>query len=68
MSQHHTHALEKIVAAYGSIGAVLPRLSRYNAAFPDNRDFQQILGYLFEDILEFHSRAYRILKQPGELS
>ncbi|KAM0437530.1 hypothetical protein ACHAPT_001894 [Fusarium lateritium] len=64
-AQHHTHALDKLLSAYGSIGVALPRLARYGEAFPDNHDFQKLLAYLYGDIIEFHRRAYRLIQKPG---
>jgi hypothetical protein len=63
-----TTALDKIVSAYGHIGAALPRFSRYNEAFGDRHDVQQLLAFLYEDIIEFHRRAYRLVKRSGILS
>ncbi|KAJ3530677.1 hypothetical protein NM208_g8843 [Fusarium decemcellulare] len=64
-AQHHTHALDKLLTAYGSIGAALPRLARYGEAFPDNHEFQLLLSYMYSDIIEFHSRAYRLIRKPS---
>ncbi|KXH44710.1 hypothetical protein CSIM01_09536 [Colletotrichum simmondsii] len=65
ISQDHMHALDEILSAYGRIGASLPRLSRYGNAFPDSHDFQQLLGHIYEDIIDFHCHAYRLVQKPG---
>ncbi|KAK1542602.1 NACHT domain-containing protein [Colletotrichum paranaense] len=65
ISQDHTHALDKILAAYSRIGTSLPRFSRYGNAFPDSHDFQQLLGHIYEDIIDFHCHAYRLVQKPG---
>ncbi|KAF9873876.1 NACHT domain-containing protein [Colletotrichum karsti] len=65
LAQDHTHALDKLLSAYGSIGAALPRMSRYSEAFPENYELQQLLGHLCEDIIDFHNRAYCLLRKPG---
>ncbi|KAL8700479.1 MAG: hypothetical protein Q9201_005424 [Fulgogasparrea decipioides] len=49
--------------AYSAIGDVLPRLDKLKAAFGDTADFQQILGLIYSDILEFHQRAYKMFRR-----
>lgn len=49
------------------IGEAMPRFDRLSAAFKDNEDFQQILGFFYSDILEFHGRAYKFFRQRGKL-
>ncbi|KAK1463568.1 NACHT domain-containing protein [Colletotrichum cuscutae] len=41
----------------------LPRLSRYGDAFPDQHNFQQLLGHIYEDIIDFHCHAYRLVRK-----
>ncbi|KXH58631.1 NACHT domain-containing protein [Colletotrichum salicis] len=65
ISQDHTHALDQILSAYSRIGALLPHFSRYRDAFPDSHDFQQLLGHIYEDIIDFHCHAYRLVQKPG---
>ncbi|UQC74164.1 NACHT domain-containing protein [Colletotrichum lupini] len=55
----------QILSAYSRIGASLPRFSRYGNAFPDSHDFQQLLGHIYEDIIDFHCHAYRLVQKPG---
>ncbi|KAF5231060.1 hypothetical protein FAUST_9501 [Fusarium austroamericanum] len=64
-AQYHVHALDKLLSAYGSIGLALPRLARYGETFPDNHQFQHLLAYLYSDIIEFHTRAFRLIRKPG---
>lgn len=64
-AQDHSKVLEKIITAYASIGMALPRMARYGDTFPDNYELQQLLGHLLEDIIDFHSRAYRLMRKPG---
>lgn len=66
-AQHHVHAMDKLLTAYGSIGNALPRLTRYGETFPNNYDFQQLLASLYGDIIDFHTRAFRLLQKPGSL-
>ncbi|KAF7535698.1 hypothetical protein G7054_g5180 [Neopestalotiopsis clavispora] len=64
-ARDHAHVLDKLLMAYGNIGTHMPRLSRYAEAFPDDHAFQQMVAYLFEDVLEFHRKAYSMIKKPG---
>ncbi|KAI1421261.1 hypothetical protein F5Y12DRAFT_790113 [Xylaria sp. FL1777] len=61
----YTHALDTILTAYGDIGRNMPRLARFAEVFPQDRSVQQLIALLFEDILEFHRRAYSLTKKPG---
>ncbi|KAM0247555.1 hypothetical protein ACHAP5_004005 [Fusarium lateritium] len=63
--QDHTHALDKVLSAYGQIGLQMPRFSRFAEVFPNDRSFQHLLGFLFEDVLEFHRRAYAMIRKSG---
>ncbi|KAK8057086.1 hypothetical protein PG996_011023 [Apiospora saccharicola] len=63
--QEHTHALETILAAYADIGSRMPRLSVYLDAFRDNQSFQHLIAFMFEDIVEFHRKAYSWITKPG---
>ena len=49
------------------IGDAMPRFDRLCAAFNDDRDFQQVLGQFYEDILEFHRRAYKFFRRRGKV-
>lgn len=64
--QEHVHALDKVLMAYADIGSCMPRLSIYIEAFPTNQAFQHLIAFLFEDIIEFHRKAYSWITKPGE--
>ncbi|KAI0521714.1 hypothetical protein F5B22DRAFT_662043 [Xylaria bambusicola] len=59
------HALDKILVAYGNIATSMPRLSRFAGSFPNDEQFQQLIAFLFEDIIEFHRKAYALIRMPG---
>ncbi|KAK7908998.1 hypothetical protein PG985_014876 [Apiospora marii] len=63
--QDHAHALDKVLTAYADIGSKMPRFAIYANAFPTHESFQQMIAYLFEDILEFHRKAYSWITKPG---
>jgi len=43
----------------------MPRLDKLKAAFGDSADFQQVLGLIYSDILQFHQRAYKMFRRKG---
>ncbi|RYP58606.1 hypothetical protein DL770_010393 [Monosporascus sp. CRB-9-2] len=61
----HTQTLDKMLSAYAQIGNSLPRLSRLGDSFPEDRDFQQLFAFLYEDIMEFHRKAYTLIRKPA---
>lgn len=46
----------------------MPRFDRLSASFKEDQDFQQVLGFFYTDILEFHGRAYKFFRQRGKLN
>ncbi|CAD6565730.1 MAG: hypothetical protein ASARMPREDX12_006744 [Alectoria sarmentosa] len=63
IAQGHIAALEKLIDAYAMIGEAMPRFDRLSAAFKDDLEFQQVMGHFYEDILEFHRRAYMFFRR-----
>ena len=65
IAQGHIAALEKLIGAYAMIGEAMPRFDRLSNAFQNDLDFQQVIGHFYEDILEFHRRAYMFFRRRG---
>ncbi|KAK7960375.1 Vegetative incompatibility protein HET-E-1 [Apiospora saccharicola] len=63
--QDHTHALDRVLSAYADIGSRMPRFSIYLDAFREHQSFQHLIAFLFEDIIEFHRKAYSWITKPG---
>lgn len=40
-------------------------MDKLKAAFGDSPDFQQVLGLVYSDILEFHQRAYKMFRRKS---
>ncbi|KAI1322466.1 hypothetical protein F5Y16DRAFT_39333 [Xylariaceae sp. FL0255] len=59
--QDCTYALDKILMAYGHIGNNMPRFTQYANAFLKHTGFQYLLAFLFEDVMEFHRKAYAMI-------
>lgn len=53
------------MAAYSQIAEALPRFDRLSTAFKDHPDFQRVLGVFYADIIEFHRRAYKLIRRRG---
>jgi hypothetical protein len=66
LASEYTKSFDALLDAYSQIAEALPRFDRYRAAFIDNPDFQKVLGVVYEDILEFHRRAYKFFLRRGE--
>ena len=48
------------------IGEAMPRFDKLSAAFKDDPEFLQVMGHFYEDVLEFHRRAYKFFRQRGK--
>jgi hypothetical protein len=54
-----------LVDAYGQIAEAMPQFERLQRGFGDQTNFQAILAMVYEDILEFHRRAYKFFRRRG---
>lgn len=57
--------MEKILQAFSDIADVLPRVDRLKATFPRDANFNQVVGLIYSDILEFHQRAYKMFRRKA---
>ncbi|KAK8109245.1 hypothetical protein PG984_015046 [Apiospora sp. TS-2023a] len=57
--------VNKVLSAYADIGSRMPRFSIYLDAFREHQSFQHLIAFLFEDIIEFHRKAYSWITKPG---
>lgn len=57
--------IDKLLGAYSDIAEVLPRVDKLKTTFGDKTDFQQVLGLIYSDIIEFHQRAYKIFRRKA---
>lgn len=48
------------------IGEAMPRFDKLSAAFKDDPEFLQVMGHFYEDVLEFHRRAYKFFRRRGK--
>lgn len=63
--REQTQALDKLLSSYAQLGNALPRLSALREALQDNHAVQQLFVFLYEDIVEFHRRVYKLIRKPG---
>ena len=57
--------MEKILQAFSDIADALPRLDRLKATFPEDTNFNQVVGLIYSDIIEFHRRAYKFFRRKA---
>ena len=55
--------MDKILNAFSEIASVLPRIDKLKATFGNEADFQQALGLIYSDLIDFHKRAYKIFRR-----
>ena len=65
LASNHSDIFEELLTAYADIGKALPRFDRYEKAFRENIEFQNVLSAIYSDILEFHRRAYKFFRRRG---
>ena len=63
-----TGVLNTLLSAYSQIADAMPDFSRIGTAFQDTPRVREVLALMYEDILEFHRRAYKFLRRRGEKS
>ena len=57
--------MENILQAFSDIAACLPRIDRLKATFKDNVHFDQSVGLIYEDLMEFFQRTYKFFRCKG---
>ena len=59
-------AFDKLLDAYERISETLPRLELLRDAFKDNANLLAKLALYYADIIEFHRRAYNMVRRTCE--
>lgn len=65
LARNYSSIMEKILQAFSDIADVLPRLDRLKATFPEDTNFNQVVGLIYSDIIEFHQRAYKFFRRKA---
>ena len=48
------------------IGEAMPRFDKLTKAFKADPQFLQVMGHFYQDLLEFHRRAYKFFRRRGK--
>ena len=65
LARNYSNVMEKILQAFSDISDALPRLDRLKATFPEDNNFNQVIGLIYSDIIEFHRRAYKFFRRKA---
>lgn len=65
LARNYSSVMDKILKAFSDIAEVLPRLDRLKWAFPDDTNFNHVVGLIYSDIIEFHRRAYKFFRRKA---
>ena len=65
LARNYSNVMEKILQAFSDISEALPRLDRLKATFPEDTNFNQVVGLIYSDIIEFHRRAYKFFRRKA---
>ena len=62
LARNYTSILESILQAFSDIAQVLPRMDKLNATFGGSPDFDQAIGLIYSDVIEFLQRTYKFFR------
>ncbi len=65
LARNYSSVMEKILQAFSDIADVLPRLDRLKATFPEDTNFNHVIGLIYSDIIEFHQRVYKFFRRKA---
>ena len=65
LASNYRNVMEKILQAFSDISDALPRLDRLKATFSEDNNFNQVVGLIYSDIIEFHRRAYKLFRRKA---
>lgn len=65
VASSHGDALNTLLEAYQEIGEHMPLLEQYESLMVNNPYLQQVVGFIYKDILDFHRKAMKHFRQRG---
>ena len=65
LARNYSNVMERILEGFAKIADALPRLDRLKATFPEDNNFNQVVGLIYSDIIEFHRRAYKFFRRKA---
>ncbi|RYP68939.1 hypothetical protein DL771_006361 [Monosporascus sp. 5C6A] len=66
VASEYVEAFEQIIKGYSRIAESLGGFEMLGKAFSSKLDFQQTLAVFYADILQFHGRAYKLVRRSSE--
>jgi len=63
LADEYTSIFDKLIDAYIQIGEAMRWFDRLETTFGSDSNFKSVLGMIYEDILEFHRRAYKFFRK-----
>ncbi|KAF8454825.1 hypothetical protein BDZ91DRAFT_852907 [Kalaharituber pfeilii] len=64
MSSTYINCFDVILDEYEHLGECLPQFQQYYCLFQESSYMRKVLGLVYQDILEFHTRALKVLQRP----
>jgi hypothetical protein len=68
IASNWSKSFDILLDAYKQISEHFPQLLQYRAMFAENEHLRRVLVWIYEDVLMFHLRAWRVFAQPGRQS
>lgn len=65
LANEYSNVLDSLLNAYAQIADTMPDFSRIGSVFQDTPTVREVLALIYEDILEFHRRAYKFFRRRG---
>lgn len=66
IASNWSRSFDILLDAYKQIAENFPLLLQYRSMFAENNHMKKVLIWIYEDILKFHLRAWRVFAQPGK--
>lgn len=63
----YVEAFEHIMKGYSRIASFMTRFELLSKAYASDHGFQQSLAAFYDDILQFHTHAYKFVRRNGQL-
>jgi hypothetical protein len=65
IASNWSKSFDILLDTYKQIAENFPLLEKYRSMFAENDHMKKVLVWMYEDILKFHLRAWRVFSQPG---
>jgi hypothetical protein len=65
IASNWSKSFDILLDTYKQIAENFPLLEKYRSMFAENDHMKKVLVWMYEDILKFHLRAWRVFSQSG---